>query len=145
MIEELKNKIQRCIYMLYKNDSDLFSRDNYEVTISAKLSQYLFSEFNGYDVDCEYNRHIDAVKYSEEIAKNIRPDIVIHKRGTDKNNLVYIEIKKSQNMSNREADIKKLTIMTKGEYHYALGVFIDLAVDPQYTTLSYYVNGVRIE
>jgi hypothetical protein len=58
MIEELKNKIQRCIYMLYKNDSDLFSRDNYEVTISAKLSQYYFSEFNEYDVDCEYNRHI---------------------------------------------------------------------------------------
>jgi hypothetical protein len=61
-MEELTNKIEEAIELIYTNDSDLIWRDNYEVTISCKLSQYLFNIFKEYHVDCEYNKHINDPK-----------------------------------------------------------------------------------
>ena len=125
--EYVKVKIRKCIDEFYLNESDLLERENYEVTISCKFAQYLFMEFSGFDVDCEYNKHIDREKSIDELNKNVRPDIVIHKRGTDKDNLVYIEIKTDHNTQSREDDYNKIKAMTKqdGEYKYQLGVFID--------------------
>ena len=47
-LNEAVRKINHCIRNLYSNDLDLFERNNYEVTISAKLAQYLFIEFRDY-------------------------------------------------------------------------------------------------
>jgi len=68
----------------------------------------LFIEFKEFDIDCEYDRHIDHQKRVENLDSNIRPDIVIHKRGKDDNNLVYIEVKKEQNKTSRNKDFKKI-------------------------------------
>lgn len=141
-IEIIKRRIMHCINLIYENDSDLFRRGNYEVSISAKLAQYLFLEFKELDVDCEYDKHINNEKRVKNLDSNIRPDIVIHKRGSD-NNLVYIEIKKEQNKTNRNIDFKKIIEMTKrtGEYKYKLGVFIDFYKNKNKTIVKYFING----
>src|SRR3989338_10676499 len=124
-VAEIKRRIDCCIGLFYANDSDLLSRENYEVTTSSKLAQYLVFHFPEYQVDCEYNKHIDERKENE--GKNIRPDIVIHKRGTDEKNLVYIEIKTDHNRDDKTHDMDKIKSVTKQdrEYRYKLGVFID--------------------
>jgi len=144
-IDEIKRRIEYCIDTIYINDSDLFIRNNYEVTISTKLAQYLFVEFRNYDVDCEYNKHFDGRKIVEELDAEVRPDIVIHKRGIDKDNLVCIEIKKEQNSSNRGYDYQKIEMLTKlyGKFKYKLGVFIDFAVNKEDLRIVYFENGIE--
>ncbi|MDD5417200.1 MAG: hypothetical protein PHU12_04480 [Candidatus Aenigmarchaeota archaeon] len=150
-ISEIKRRILHCINKIYEEDSDLFERANYEVTISTKLAQYLFLEFKEYDVDCEYDKHINDVKFSTDLNKNIRPDIVIHKRGIDKDNLVFIEIKKEQNRTNRENDYEKLRSVTKqitdlsinsnDRFKYKLGVFVELTKNKEEVIIRYFENG----
>jgi len=130
-IETIKRRIIHCIHKIYERDSDLFKRNNYEVTISTKLAQYLLIEFPEYDVDCEYNKHICGEKKVLELNQNIRPDIVIHRRERDDKNLVYIEIKKAQNNQSRELDYAKIKAVTtqKGMYKYKVGLFIDFSIN----------------
>ncbi len=118
-------KIKKAIKKLYKYDSDLIYRNNYEVTISCKLSQYLFRMFPKYDVDAEYNKHIDNPKILDWT--EVRPDILIHKRWNDKDNLICIEIKKLTNSEARNKDYNKLINFTDINkwYWYKLWVFID--------------------
>jgi hypothetical protein len=131
---------------MYAEDSDLFKRGNYEVTISTKLAQYLFIEFKNFDVDCEYNKHVDGEKYSTELNKNIRPDIIIHERGNDSNNLLCIEIKKENKSKKRgDKDFSKLKSLTKqdGKYKYQLGVYINFTIDKNKLEIKYFKNGVE--
>lgn len=146
-IAEVRRKIENCVYNLYLYDCDLLERGNHELTISLKLAQYLFCEFKEFDVDCEYNKHIDNAKYSEELMHNVRPDIVIHKRGFDYKNTVYMEIKTSQNSENREYDLRKVFAMTKndGDFKYKLGVFIDFTKKKKDCIIKYFKDGGEIE
>lgn len=146
-IEDVKRKIMNCVHYIYTHDSDLFTRNNYELTISTKLAQYLFNEFREYDVDCEYNKHISDVKYSKDIGHNIRPDIVIHKRGNDDINLVCIEIKKVQSHEPRDYDQEKIISLTKktGDYKYEIGVLIDFSPDITQLAVKYFIDGELIE
>lgn len=124
-MQDLIKKIEQVIWIIYKKDSDLLFRDNYEVTISCKISQYLFSLFPDYDVDWEYNKHIDDPKILDW--RKVRPDIVVHKRWTDENNLICIEVKKETNWENRNKDYNKLLDFTDKTkwYWYKLWIFID--------------------
>lgn len=121
--------IEEAITSMYQNDFDLISRNNYEVSISCKLSQYLCFTFPDYQVDAEYDKHIDDDKRLNWVKR--RPDIVIHKRWNDKDNLICIEIKKKTNTENRNNDYQKLTEFTNTdmEYWYKLWVFIDFGKD----------------
>lgn len=144
-LDVIKRKIKHCIERIYEDDSDLFDRNNYEVTISSKLAQYLFVEFKEYDVDCEYDKHINQEKEVKELNQNIRPDIIIHRRGTDEENLVYIEIKTDHNRESRELDYCKIKAMTKqkGEYGYSLGLFIDFNRDKENLKIKYFKDGIE--
>jgi hypothetical protein len=105
----------------------------------------LFSEFSDYDVDCEYDKHKNNKKEIEidNQIRERRPDILIHKRGNDNDNLAVIEMKKSTSNGDRRLDYEKLKSMTlqTGEYRYKIGVFVDLAVDKY--NLIFFVNGER--
>jgi hypothetical protein len=141
--EYIKKKIKKCIDEFYLNESVLLKRENYEVTISCKFSQYLFIEFPQFDVDCEYDKHINEEKRVEELNQNIRPDIIIHKRGIDDNNLVYIEIKTDHNRTTRNKDYTKIKALTKqsGSYKYRLGVFIDFNRNKDNLVVKFFEDG----
>jgi hypothetical protein len=144
-IERIKNLIRKAVDDLYLMELDLLERENNEVTISCKLAQYLFLKFPGYHVDCEYNRHFKDIKRINigNIRKIIKPDIIIHKRDIDKNNLVYIEIKTDHNDESREEDYKRIKASTdlKGEYRYSLGIFIDFYRSKDDLVIRYFQDG----
>lgn len=142
-LDVIKRRIKHCIEKIYEDDSDLFDRNNYEVTISSKLAQYLFIDFKEYDVDCEYNKHINQEKRVKELNQNIRPDIIIHRRDIDEDNLVYIEIKTDHNRESRTRDYDKIKAMTKqkGEYGYSLGLFIDFNRDKEKLNIKFFEDG----
>jgi hypothetical protein len=75
----------------------------------------------------------------------VRPDIVIHKRETDEDNLVCIEIKKETNSEDRNKDYQKLMNFTKNwwKYEYQLWVFIDFWIDRP--NIIYFTNWTHYE
>ena len=104
-------------------------------------------------VDCEYNRHVGAGKNLEgsearikqivfdarrrELEANedgfyvftVAPDIVVHQRRTDVNNLLVVEVKKRSNHEPEEYDALKLELFTtpkvgQSGYGYKLGAWI---------------------
>ena len=82
--------------------------------------------------------------FSEIPERGFRPDILVHKRGTDGFNLIAIEVKKDKECPFDEAKLRALTkpFDDYGEYGYELGVFIWFPENiPSY---KWFVGGVEI-
>jgi hypothetical protein len=139
-LEEIKEKVNIAIDILFKNDSFLLENDVNERSISHKLAEYLQILFPKWHVDCEYNRMksrkmdkkyitktlnlpITNLRSEDTDAKTVYPDIVVHKRGTD-SNLLAIEIKKKSNNASKDFDYKKLKAFTS-QLRYTFGLFIE--------------------
>ena len=139
--------LESAISMLITNEIDNLRRQLNELNISTHLAFYLKSTFVKYDVDPEYNGDMDKPndRKALEIARNriievgrvpninneyqLRPDIIIHKRRTNENNLLVIEVKKDTHTKNeRDYDLIKLEHLTidysGNHYNYKLGVAI---------------------
>lgn len=130
--------IKNVLEQFYEKDLNLFSYSKYvhEQAISFRIAHYLAKIFKYYDVDCEYNKNID--KYKEIDGGKIRPDIIVHKRGNNENNLLFIEVKKDNGLygaidSNHarekygllKKDIKKLKYsMRVYNYKYAVEIIV---------------------
>ena len=99
-------------------------------------------------VDIDYNRAGDSIKrilgyipqpggkcgrcqsFPEDDKSSFRPDIIIHERGSDDNNLLVIELKKGVNTGELYDDCRKLCYMTDREerfkYEYGIGIVLYL-------------------
>jgi hypothetical protein len=125
-IEEICQRVDTAIGILFKNDIYLLKIGVHERTVSHKLAEYLQAQFPDWNVDCEYNRKGGVVQklLTRECSKKpkVYPDIIIHQRGTT-NNLLVIEMKTSDLPI--ECDIEKLILFTsKPEFNYSYGLFI---------------------
>jgi hypothetical protein len=122
-------------YALPRNPAYLFETDVNERSISHKFASYLQEEFEGWDVDCEYNRDHDdpkllkllkvstlGVKPDDVQARTVYPDIIVHLRGTE-DNLIVIEIKKTSNQLSNDFDIQKLEEY-KRQWGYIYALFL---------------------
>ncbi len=101
--EEIDEKLKSSLDLLYQQDLYLLKKDSSEISIAHRLALYLQQKFDAWHVDCEYNRD-----YTGDIkrlnGRNVRPDIIIHRRES-RDNLVIILIKKmSRNLSDKEKD-----------------------------------------
>lgn len=66
---------------------------------------------------------------SPEFTFSVAPDIVVHRRRVDDDNLLVIEVKKASNKEDPRYDDLKLTKFTHaGDYHYELGAAV-MAMD----------------
>jgi len=142
---EILRKVRNALKDFFQEEQSLLDVNASERSISHKFAEYLQKQFHNLDVDCEYNRHgsdIKRLKYylpkQTEVdkleAKTIFPDIVVHKRGNDKNNTVVIEIKKSNSGQDHTADIQKLKAFTGSQYKYKLGIFLVINVEAKCVT-----------
>ncbi len=145
----------RAVNLFIDNDIKLLESSAHEQAISHRIGVYLESLFESekLNIDCEYNKHLDEPKkidlydldpelckrckchscqfvidgnYNEIPERGFRPDILVHKRGTDGFNLIAIEVKKYKECPFDEAKLKALTkpFDDGGEYGYQLGVFV---------------------
>lgn len=130
--QEMQSKVQDAIDSLLEKDTILLQNDTAERTITGRLSIYLQEQFPEWNVDCEYNRNINAVKRLKEICNptnnengaSVFPDIIIHKRMTEEN-FVVIEVKKTTNSETDECDMQKLDAF-RNELGYQHGLFLRL-------------------
>ena len=157
-LKDVQKKVKTALRLLRELDSFLLEADTNERTISHKLAEYLQKEFPDYNVDCEYNRHGYDIKklgnlkvpngnlsWDEPEAKTIFPDIIVHKRNTDENNFLVIEIKKSSNKKGLQFDIEKLVALTAEEYQYRFGLFLIISMNRTFDSLVWYSDGEIID
>jgi hypothetical protein len=141
-LKDTKVRIQEALNILTKNDPFLLKYNVNERSITHKLAEYLQQLFPGYHVDCEYNRMLKPnesktfiskallnlkddkrVSIKSLNAKTVSPDIIVHSRGNNQNNLLVIEFKKG----NRNSDFDKKKLKEYKRFlHYKYAVFIKL-------------------
>lgn len=110
------DKLLSAVSEIIDNGDYLFGR---EENLNHHLAKYLELEFRKYQVDVDIEVSKDNMQ---------RPDIIIHRRGTNYN-LFVIEVKKNcTDISNVEADIEKLEKLMLEKYNYAEAVFIGFNV-----------------
>ena len=141
--KDIEKAIVKAVELVLKHDIFLLENAANERSVAHKLAEYLTPLFPEYHVDCEYNRHGIDVKEIER-SRRIYPDIVIHRRNTDDNNLLVVEVKTNQ--STDDNDILKLERLTAadGAFHYFLGAAIDLK-DFRNHEVRWYQKGIKIQ
>lgn len=148
-IKEIISNVKEAVNDLISNEKDVLQRKLFEQNLSHHLAKYLEPLFEKYNVDIEFNGDIDKpndrkaleiaqsrmirIGYNSKINNtyNIRPDIIVHRRGDNENNILVVEIKKDISPDNdKEYDLIKLEHLTidylKNHYNYRLGVAIIL-------------------
>ena len=130
-------KVVKAIEEFYAREGWLFDKDLGERTLTHRLAVQLEKQFEGWDVDCDYNRlgerllklpHGSIVSTDDELGKSIFPDIVVHRRaGPD--NLLAVEVRKATNHQPIDHDQHKLRGMTDPHlwFAYCVGVLLVLA------------------
>ena len=122
---------------LYKNDLYLISNENEgykyvsERGIVFRFGIYfdkLVNErFPEYNVDSEYNRNNGEKKILPNRRNGAFPDIIVHKRGSNTDNLLVIEFKTWWNPDTREDEGKIREFCNKkGVYKFYMGAVIVL-------------------
>ena len=113
-IEMLLEVIKKAIKEFYNKEIFLIENGVCERCVMYKFAQYLqeelkkYKSFEKYDLDCEYNRNKHKPKKTRRFKKGTYPDIIIHKRGENDNNLAIIECKMRRESWKREkGDIVK--------------------------------------
>ncbi len=128
----------KALFVFLKKEQFLLKKGVNERSITHKLAEYLQREFQDYYVDCEYNRMLkDEIYITKNLKLEIKdtkstdlkqttvyPDIIIHKRGNNEDNLLVIEVKKEENNSSKKYDIKKLEAFTN-QLNYKFGFYIE--------------------
>ncbi len=138
----LKKEIAKCLKKagedLYLYDKNLICDESFidvhvhERSICFKFGLYLnkYTEANKilskYDLDAEYNRDIDGIKRLSNRMNGCYPDLILHKRGNNENNILIIECK---GWWAQEADIesdreKIAAFLNSVRYRYMLGLLI---------------------
>ena len=132
--DNIKTLIEKSLKELVRKDGGLIHQKVREECINHKLACYLeqfLTDFLSveshvsYSVDLEYNKNYNKPKKiiidENNNTKAIRPDIIIHERGNNDNNLIAFEIKKDYTS---QYDIAKIKSLLKGPYNYKYGCLI---------------------
>jgi len=147
----VKILIEKALKELIRRDIGLIHRKVKEECINHRLACYLerlLSEYGGgYSVDLEYDKNYNDPKKiiidENKNIKAIRPDIIIHERETNDNNLIAFEIKK--NYTDKH-DLKKIKELLRNPYNYKYGCLISYLPTRKYIKVKLLSNqGKNVE
>lgn len=129
----LENLIQKSLDNLYANDKYLIEHKVAERDITHRFAYYFENnmqntDVSSYNVDCEYNR--DGYGIKQVHGNYVYPDFILHKRGSNEDNLLIIEFKTWWNPNN-DKDIEKIQWMMHPQlrYKYKYGCSITINQD----------------
>lgn len=146
--------VEHALDQLYDRDLILFQRKVHERAIAFRFALYFSelikgTEFDGLDLDFEYNKREDDYKTTPSRPNGSYPDLILHRRGIQDQNVLIIEFKCAWNSSSRSGDIEKLQEYTlqnlENGYYYGLGIFLEFVSERDEVRIFQFVNGERNE
>lgn len=150
--DDVERRVCRVVERLWEHDKHLLDVDASERSITHHLAIYLQQEFQGWDVDIEYNRDGYDIKRLRDLrdvpSDAVYPDIIVHRRGTNDDNLLVIEVKKRD--SRHGFDETKLGEFTKSLTEDGLGYRWGLHLilqsnEQEEPSLKWFVQGEQCE
>lgn len=137
--------LRSSVQELYEKDKDLLLKDGtpregMERSCAFRIGHYLCNNliknktrkkrFGKYHVDMEYNKKGDQPKIIKDRRRKDRrrrPDLIVHRRSVDDDNLLVVEFKHGlgHDTSNDKDKLKGFTCES-GEYKYKLGVLVEV-------------------
>ena len=144
------DKVVAALREFYAREAHLLEKDLGERTLTHRLAVHVERQFDGWDIDCDYNRlgervlklpHGTIVSTDDELGKSVFPDIVVHRRAAPEN-LLAIELRKATNHQPVEHDRHKLRGLTNPDlwFAYRIGVLLTLG-KKQVTASCVYAGG----
>jgi hypothetical protein len=136
--------IHEALQKLYKNDSYLiqhFNQNGRDAHVGERAIAFRFGIYlreiatsddrlKNYDIDSEYNRCMDDPKYRTDTNSPSSPDLIIHRRGTNDDNLAIIEIKPYWSIKSKiDDDKEKLESFLKSPYKYTNALLLIIGKD----------------
>lgn len=146
-IEELKGMVDEALHRLYHQDPELIEFAVNERSVVFRFGLYFAellpkSSFSSYNLDCEYNRNMGKPKRTKNFPDGVIPDVLLHRRNSNEENILVLEFKGYWNKADRENDHKKIIDFTSqdedNQYKYALGGVVEL--ENGYFNVDYYLN-----
>lgn len=150
--KKLVQLLKTAVNSVYKEDRFLFayfdgSRKGMEQSFVFRTGIYLNdlmkdTEFKSLDLDSEYNKNLNEVKATSRYPDGIRPDLIIHERGSNNQNKLAVEFKGFWKR-NIQKDINKLEDLTNpnGKYKYTIGIFV--FIGEKNASYRYIINGAE--
>ena len=136
-----KEIIEYGLTQFYTNDKILIDNGVSERSAFFRIGYYMADKIKQYplfkniSIDCEYNRNLKSSKsmYKQTLdgikkkIKDAMPNLLMHERGKNENNLIIVEFEKSGS-SAKENNEEKLFYFTnpENEYNYKFGFRIIL-------------------
>lgn len=155
-IDEIQNIVNNVLAKVYAEPISLIEKKANERSIAFRFGLYLteyisqssFGADNDLIVDFDYNRNGEGIKGMDgfSLTHGVYPDIIFHHRGFNDKNIFVVEMKGYWNKLGREDDLKKLIGFTHpqmNDYHYGLGLFLELKAQLDHCELNYYLNGAN--
>lgn len=151
---EIERLLCESIEELFTKDAWLLQNDVSERSITHKLAEYLQHRIKHLHVDCEYNRNATAGPREPKTLFRLRqraqqacaqarddddptgcsvyPDIIVHRRRTNDENLLVVEVKKDNRRYGGDLDRQKLAAFTlrgeENDYNFRYGAFVVLGI-----------------
>jgi hypothetical protein len=130
------DKVVAALGEFYARETWLLEHDLGERTLTHRVAVYLEKQYEGWEVDCNYDRLGERtlrlpkgsiVSTDDRLGKSIFPDIVVHRRSVPEN-LLAIEVRKATNHQPPEHDQHKLRALTDPHlwFAYRIGVYLVL-------------------
>ena len=145
------DRVVRALGEFYARETYLLEKDLGERTLTHRLAVHLERQFEGWDVDCDYDRLGERtlrlpkgsiVSTDDHLGKSVYPDIVVHRRAVPEN-LLAVEVRKASNHQPPDHDRHKLRALTDPHlwFAYRIGIYLTLA-RAGVTASDVYVGGV---
>lgn len=142
---EVAVRLNAALKCLCERDLHLLNVDASERSMTHRLAVHLIEQFPDHDIDCEYNRDgfdVKRLELAERAAKDddveavtVFPDIVVHRRGHNDDNLLVIEVKKRGSKISADYDLEKLRAFKAG-LAYRHAVHLTIGLDSGQPTVS---------
>lgn len=140
--KDLNNLLEKALASFFEKDRKLLDSDVREDSLSHRLAVHIGTQFDGWDVDAEYDKmHVDGIpsqkKYigTDGSEHDAIPDIIVHRRQT-MDNFLAIEIKKIGKNRGRALDFVKLRAYRE-QLGYKFAVFLEIGIrdgEPAFAT-----------
>ncbi|ACT51688.1 hypothetical protein [Methylovorus glucosotrophus] len=142
--QQVNEILEYAIQQLMRNDAELLEVDVSERAVMFHLGRYIREKTPvEFDVDCEYNRHLTDIKKLTYLKRQLEienihevfPDILIHRRNTDAQNIAVIEIKKHGQCL--ASDFRKLSAFKEEPYLYTFAIQVVIGVPNSSITFAF--------
>ncbi len=119
--DDIYNILEKAVQNFWSINKDFFKVTDETIQTEWNIAAHFAYSLHKFFPDYHFDLELIKQNYERK-----RPDIVIHKRGTNKSNLLVVEIKRNGLVRNTESDLNKIQeYWFEAPLNYRYGVVVN--------------------